>query len=115
MHPASRERECTSESVPQPTASVIGQLCFARANRNLRPSLFLEQQFHGEGMSKSALVLAALVLFCLILCSCGGGSAVSNVTSPPVPTPSSQVPRSPVNHLLVVTMQNASFDHLFGT
>ena len=65
-------------------------------------------------MNKSALVLAALVLCCLILCSCGGG-AVGNVTSPPAPTPSSQVPRSPINHLLVVTMQNASFDHLFGT
>jgi phospholipase C len=71
---------------------------------------------HGESMNNSVLALAAVVLFCLILCSCGGGAGpVGNVTPPPVPTPSSQVPRSPINHLLVVTMQNASFDHLFGT
>lgn len=31
------------------------------------------------------------------------------------PSQLSQVPRSPIQHLIIVVMQNSSFDHLFGT
>ena len=61
---------------------------------------------------------AILCLIGLILSSCGGGSSPSTITqqqAPPPPPPTSQVPRSAVNHVIVVVMQNSSFDHLFGT
>ena len=62
--------------------------------------------------------IAILCLIGLILSSCGGGSSPSTITqqqAPPPPPPTSQVPRSAVNHVIVVVMQNSSFDHLFGT
>ena len=55
---------------------------------------------------------------CLVLASCGGGSSTpqpSVVDPPSPPTPKTSVPRSPIQHLMIVVMQNASFDHLFGT
>ena len=51
-----------------------------------------------------------LVAFSLILCNCGGVSG-----NHPGPVNDSQVPRSSIQHLIVVVMQNNSFDHLFGT
>ena len=62
--------------------------------------------------------LAVLVLVSLILSSCGGNSSSNTVTqeqATPPPLPNQQVPRSAINHLMVVVMQNSSFDHLFGT
>lgn len=59
---------------------------------------------------KKILCGTGLFGFSLVLCSCGG---VSNSQPPPVKD--SQVPRSQVQHLIVVVMQNNSFDHLFGT
>lgn len=51
-----------------------------------------------------------LIAFSLILCNCGGVSS-----NHPGPVNDSQVPRSSIQHLIVVVMQNNSFDHLFGT
>jgi len=61
-----------------------------------------------------------LCLLCMTLASCGGGSTPGSVSQqqlPPSPptTTASQTPRSAINHLIVVIMQNNSFDHLFGT
>jgi phospholipase C len=66
-------------------------------------------------MQKTALGQGALIWLCLTLCSCGGGSGTTNNINPPDPSPSTQVPRSAIKHLVVVIMQNNSFDHLFGT
>ena len=68
-------------------------------------------------MQKSLLGQGALLSLCLVLSSCGGGSGNSNTIDPPdpAPAPSTQIPRSPIKHLIVVVMQNNSFDHLFGT
>lgn len=63
-------------------------------------------------MYKRGLGFSALAVLLLILCSCGGGSGSSNSLQLP---PGNRVPRSEINHLIVVVMQNASFDHLFGT
>lgn len=54
-----------------------------------------------------------ITTLCLILSSCGGGSGSGNINQQ-LPT-SGRVPRSGINHLIIVVMQNASFDHLFGT
>ena len=62
--------------------------------------------------------ILGLVLVGLILSSCGGGSSPNTITQQqqaPPPPPTSQVPRSAINHVMVVVMQNSSFDHLFGT
>jgi phospholipase C len=55
------------------------------------------------------------ILVTLILSGCGGGSALNMVTEEQGPPPASPGPRSAINHLMVVVMQNSSFDHLFGT
>lgn len=60
------------------------------------------------------LKLAGLVVICLAIASCGGGSA-QTPSDPASPDPRSSVPRSAIKHLMIVVMQNASFDHLFGT
>ena len=57
-----------------------------------------------------------LFSLCMVLASCGGGSnSPQNRTDPPPTDPPSSVPRSAIKHLVIVVMQNASFDHLFGT
>jgi len=58
-----------------------------------------------------------LFLLCIVLASCGGGtgSTQTQTDPPPPPDPPSSVPRSAIKHLMIVVMQNASFDHLFGT
>jgi len=55
------------------------------------------------------------VLLCASLVACGGGNTPSSVTQQQPPPPPPQVPRSAIKHLIVVVMQNNSFDHLFGT
>jgi phospholipase C len=57
------------------------------------------------------------ILLCASLVACGGGNTPGSVTQqqPPPPPPPPQVPRSAIKHLIVVVMQNNSFDHLFGT
>ena len=64
-------------------------------------------------MKLGIVQLTASVLICLCLClfGCGGGNSDPLIR----PSPSTQVPRSPIKHLIIVAMQNASFDHLFGT
>jgi phospholipase C len=65
-------------------------------------------------MNRTAVQLSALFSLCSIFSGCGGGLQSSHDPGAP-PSPSSQIPRSPIKHLIIVTMQNASFDHLFGT
>lgn len=54
---------------------------------------------------------------CLSLIDCGGGGSSATFTPPATPpaTSASQIPRSAVQHLVIVVLQNNSFDHLFGT
>jgi phospholipase C len=67
-------------------------------------------------MNKSPLSLAGLGMLCFALASCGGGSSSNqNPTDPPPPVQHSSVPRSAIKNLMIVVMQNNSFDHLFGT
>lgn len=60
------------------------------------------------------LPLVAIALGCLLLCNCGGGSSVNSSVNQQGSTGSSSVPRSAISHLMIVVMQNSSFDHLFG-
>lgn len=67
-------------------------------------------------MDKCVTRLLLVAGFCLVLASCGGGASSNQTPSaPPPPVPRSSVPRSAIKHLMIVVMQNASFDHLFGT
>ena len=63
-------------------------------------------------MYKQGLSFSGIAISLLALCSCGGGGATSNNHQQP---PGTRVPRSEIDHLIIVVMQNASFDHLFGT
>jgi phospholipase C len=56
-----------------------------------------------------------LLSLCMVLASCGGGGSTQTQTDPPPPDPQVSIPRSGITHLMIVVMQNASFDHLFGT
>jgi phospholipase C len=62
------------------------------------------------------VMVAVLAVSVLLVCAaCGGGASTTstggNTPPAPVPAPSTQLPQ----HIVVVMMQNASFDHLFGT
>ncbi|HZP17509.1 MAG TPA: alkaline phosphatase family protein [Terriglobales bacterium] len=63
-------------------------------------------------MKVRVLGAIAPALLLLTLCSCGGGAGSTSVNQQ---LPPSSIPRSPIRHLIVVVMQNNSFDHLFGT
>lgn len=57
-----------------------------------------------------------LVMLALIAGGCGGGGQTPTTPgNPQPPTQLSQVPRSSIKNLVIVVMQNSSFDHLFGT
>jgi phospholipase C len=63
-------------------------------------------------MFKQLLSILGIGALSLVASSCGGGSGTtSNLQQPP----GNRVPRSGIQHLIIVVMQNASFDHLFGT
>jgi phospholipase C len=68
-------------------------------------------------MYRVVLERTGLALLCLVLASCGGGGGTNQthtttqVTTPPPPA----VPRSSIKNLMIVVLQNNSFDHLFGT
>ncbi len=62
-------------------------------------------------MKKLALSFTCLIVPCLVLCSCSGYSAGNGRD----PAQGSGVPRSEIKNLIIVVMQNNSFDHLFGT
>ena len=64
-------------------------------------------------MDQPAIKNAVLVFLCLVLAGCGGGGGSYTGSQPP-PVQSAQVPRSGIKHLMIVVMQNDSFDHLFG-
>jgi phospholipase C len=62
------------------------------------------------------LKIAGLATLCLALASCGGGTGKTQTPSDPSTSdPPSSVPRSSIKNLMIVVMQNSSFDHLFGT
>ncbi|HEY7352971.1 MAG TPA: alkaline phosphatase family protein [Terriglobales bacterium] len=54
------------------------------------------------------------ILLCSVLGGCAGVQGTGNSMNPP-PQQLSQVPRSSIKNLIIVVMQNRSFDHLFGT
>src|SRR5215470_10600753 len=64
-------------------------------------------------MTKAAFPLAGLFVLCAAFSSCGGGGSTGGSSRPP--SNFSQVPRSAIKHLMIVVLQNSSFDHLFGT
>ncbi|HZR64372.1 MAG TPA: alkaline phosphatase family protein [Terriglobales bacterium] len=64
-------------------------------------------------MNKFASGPISIIAICLVLVGCGGVSTTHN--SPQGSTQDSQVPRSGIKNLIIVVMQNSSFDHLFGT
>jgi phospholipase C len=69
-------------------------------------------------MSLPRPLLAACLGCVLASVACGGGSMSSSPTPTPTPTPSGDHPPSTqtaVQHMVIVVLQNASFDHLFGT
>jgi len=68
-------------------------------------------------MNEFGLRLAGLVVLSFAFTSCGGGAGNQIPIDPPPPPPvqHSAVPRSAIKNLMIVVMQNSSFDHLFGT
>jgi phospholipase C len=64
-------------------------------------------------MKKVALSPIVLVCVCLVLGGCSGVTRGGG--NPGSPQQLSQVPRSAIKNLIVVILQNNSFDHLFGT
>lgn len=67
-------------------------------------------------MAPRALLCAVLFLAAL-LSSCTGirSTPDTNTDSDRQPPPPTEIPRSPIRHLIVIVLQNRSFDHLFGT
>lgn len=66
-------------------------------------------------MYKQASITAIGVLL-LAISGCGGGSGnANNGGIPSSPPASGGVPRSEIQHLIIIVMQNASFDHIFST
>lgn len=63
-------------------------------------------------MGHAAIRGVALFLVCAFFSACGGGGTQNTSQDP---SQLSQVPRSSVQHLIIIVMQNSSFDHLFGT
>lgn len=64
-------------------------------------------------MTKAAVCVAGLLGLCFGFISCGGSGSTGGSSRPP--SNFSQVPRSAIRHLMIVVLQNSSFDHLFGT
>ena len=54
------------------------------------------------------------VLFLALTIGCGGVSHTASASSSPSPTPT-PAPQNTIKNVIVVIMQNRSFDHLFGT
>jgi len=66
-------------------------------------------------MHKQLSIVAVVVLF-LALSGCGGDAGSGNNGTPNSPPGGGGAgPRSEIQHLIIVVMQNASFDHLFST
>lgn len=64
----------------------------------------------------SNCLLSILILSLgLWLSGCRGVSGSTSTTPQPNPNPNPSSTNTPVKHLIVVVMQNSSFDHLFGT
>src|SRR6476661_2448169 len=98
---------CTSELKIGINHCESEQLSTAQSHRSLASI--------GASMNQSAFrKTGGLLCFCLILWGCGGGSSAPGNSTQPPPVQSAQVPRSAIKHLMIVVMQNSSFDHLFG-
>jgi phospholipase C len=63
-------------------------------------------------LSRVILFVLSLLLFLAFTTGCGG---VQGASSSPSPTPSPTNQGVPIKNVIVVIMQNRSFDHLFGT
>ena len=63
-------------------------------------------------MHYSTIRWVPLFLLCVFFTACGGGGSQNSNQDP---AQLSQIQRSSVKHLIIVVMQNSSFDHLFGT
>src|SRR5690242_21353700 len=63
-------------------------------------------------MYQRLVTLSGIGALLLAACSCGGGGGSSSNLQQPS---GNRSPRSGIQHLIIVVMQNASFDHLFGT
>lgn len=66
-------------------------------------------------MNQPAVKKSLIFGLSLVLTACGGGGGGSQTGAQGPPVQSAQVPRSAIKHLMIVVMQNGSFDHLFGT
>src|SRR6185437_16614986 len=98
---------CTSELKIVINHCESEQLSTAQSHRSLASI--------GASMNQSAFrKTGGLLCFCLILWGCGGGSSAPGNSTQPPPVQSAQVPRSAIKHLMIVVMQNSSFDYLFG-
>jgi phospholipase C len=64
-------------------------------------------------MKKAVRTELTAILLCSVLWSCGGSTG-TQPSQPSSPVQFSQVPRSSIKNLIIVVMQNRSFDHLFG-
>src|SRR5579885_2617937 len=84
-------------------------------NRRLRQQQKQSLTNPRSNMKQSLTARASLICMCLILGGCGGLSNQPQPGQPGPPENNSQVPRSAIKNLIVVILQNNSFDHLFGT
>lgn len=67
-------------------------------------------------MDKRVFGRTAFISLCLVLGGCSGVSSNSGtLNNPQPPVQAEQIPRSAIKNLMVVILQNNSFDHLFGT
>jgi phospholipase C len=65
-------------------------------------------------MKDHALGIVAVVSLCFIFSNCGGGG-LNTQNNEDQQNPTSRIARSQITHLMIVVMQNSSFDHLYGT
>src|SRR3974390_2586010 len=68
----------------------------------------------GVPMLKQFSIAVPVALF-IALSGCGGGTESLNKNIQNPPPPKASVPRSAIQHLIIIAMQNSSFDHLFST
>ena len=93
-------------TVPTATLVLANAACF-HLKRPARPHLSRHQS-HRSRLIRIIFPGLALLLLSLALGGCGGGSGTTADLSP-------GTAKSAISHVIVVIMQNHSFDNLFGT